>query len=326
MLKDLQNASSHEVLSVRSTWWVRCCRVLWKVIALLGAVLVLDPGANIVGTWFTNSKGVIPADSPIGVILAWWPISLLVGCCCLLAALLIWLLSRWPVHETISLSEQNRTRMLQRLRHTYRDLLAQLLQGTTWKEPRLTQKPDAVHTAVHLLLHSPNQPEHGLPPGTSIQQVYAEAQGELLILGEPKTGKSTLLLSLALHLVEQAEADATQPLPVILLLSSWAVKQQSLEDWCIKQIAEIYNVPWQMCEQWIQHDQIILLLDDLNKVDEALRPACIASINAYHHRHLMPLVVCARCAEYEDASKAQCLTLQTAVMVQPLAKENLSSY
>lgn len=324
MLKELHKVSSHEATSARSLWWVRCCRTLWKVIALLGGGLVLDQGANIIGTWLTISKGVIPADSPLGVSLAWWPITLLVGCCCLLAALLIRMLSRWPVRETISLSEQNRTRMLQRLRHTYRDLLAQLLYGTTWKEPRFTLKPDAVHTAAHLLLHSPDRPERWLPAGTSIQQAYTEAQGELLLLGEPNAGKSALLLYLALQLVEQAEADVTQPLPVILPLPSWAAKQQPLEDWGMKQIAEIYNVPWQMCEQWIQHDQILLLLDDLNKMEAVLRPACIAAINAYHHRHLMPLVVCSRCTEYEDASKSQCLTLQTAIVVQPLANENVS--
>jgi predicted NACHT family NTPase len=73
-----------------------------------------------------------------------------------------------------------------------------------------------------LSLRLPDQPEQLLPPHTSIVQAYELAQQELLILGEPGAGKSTQLLELAYHLVEQAEHDATHPLPVLLPLSSWA--------------------------------------------------------------------------------------------------------
>lgn len=61
-----------------------------------------------------------------------------------------------------------------------------------------------------------------LPSHASIADAYNLAQQELLILGEPGAGKSTLLLELAHHLVEQAEQDVSQPLPVLLPLSSWA--------------------------------------------------------------------------------------------------------
>jgi transcriptional regulator with XRE-family HTH domain len=298
----------------------------WKIIVFLGMAVLLGAGANIIATWFISSEGTTLADSPLKQLLAVWPIALPVGCSLLLLAILIWLLSRWPTREAVILSEQNRTRMLQRLQHTYGDLLTQSLQGAIWIELGLAQKPDAVLTAAHRLRRLPDQPERDLPPETSILQVYREAQGELLILGNPGAGKSTLLLSLAQQLVEQAQDDMAQSLPVILPLSSWAIKRQPLQDWSSKQIAEIYNVPRQVCEQWMQYGQILLLLDGLDEMEEETRPACIAAINAYHHEHMMPLVVCSRETDYAGASKRHHLALQGAVIVQPLTKEQVDRY
>src|SRR6266496_1700093 len=229
MLKEKSDTSFHEEAAVRPSRWAQVCRVLWKIIAVLGTAVLLSALASIIATWLTSSKGMIPADSPLWQLLAAWPITLSAGCCLCLLATLIGVLSRRHTHETISLSEQNRIRMLQRLEHTYRKLLEQSLEGAAWVELGLTQKPDAVLTTAHLLLRLPDQPERDLPPGTSILRVYRQVQGELLVLGKPGAGKSTLLLSLAQQLVEEAEDDTSLPLPVILPLSSWAIKRQPLQ-------------------------------------------------------------------------------------------------
>ena len=127
-----------------------------------------------------------------------------------------------------ALQSQNRERMLRRLRRSYTEMMSQSLQGAAWLELGLVDKPDAVQNAANLLLRVSNRPEERLAPGTSIKQAYDEAEHELLILGEPGAGKSTLLLDLAQCLVECAEADETHPLPVILPLSTWAVKRGAL--------------------------------------------------------------------------------------------------
>ncbi len=323
---EVHDPASHEEAAVRRPRWAQVFRVLWKIIAALGTTVVLGAVASIIATVLTSSQGSIPATSPLRQLLAAWPITLLAGCCLLLLALLIWLLSRWHTHEAVLLSEQNRTRMLQRLRRTYHDLLVQSLEGAVWVELGFKQKPDAVLTSAHLLLRLPDQPERNLPPGTSILQVYMEAEGELLILGKPGAGKSTLLLALAQQLVEQAQDNVTQPLPVILPLSSWATKRRPLQDWASRQMAQIYHVPRQVCEYWLQHNQILLMLDGLDEMEEEARPACIAAINAYHHEHMMPLVVCSREAEYTNASKYQRLALQGAVIVRPLTKRQVNRH
>ncbi len=76
----------------------------------------------------------------------------------------------------------------------------------------------------------------------------------------------------------------------------------------------------------MQEDQVLPLLDGLDEMEEAVRPACIVAINAYHHAHPGPLVVCSRKAEYEEAARHHRLTLQSAVVVQPLSHEQVDAY
>lgn len=233
-------------------------------------------------------------------------------------------LLKLPAHRTTPIHSgtrfnTNRERMLRRLRRSYRDLLAQSLQGMVWMELEFTGKPDAVQNVTNLALRISQQAEQSLLPGMSITQVYEDTEQELLILGEPGAGKSTELLHLAQYLVVQAEQDETCLLPVVLPLSSWAVKQAKLEDWMAEQIAMIYDIPQKVSRQWVQDEQILPLLDGLDEMEEAARPACISAINAYHRAHLTPLVVCSRTAEYESAANKQRLLLQSAVVIRPLA-------
>lgn len=62
-----------------------------------------------------------------------------------------------------------------------------------------------------------NKPLLPLPTGLSIAQVYDQSGGQLLILGEPGTGKTILLLELARNLLDKAVQDDSHPIPVILI-------------------------------------------------------------------------------------------------------------
>lgn len=322
--QEIQTTSTSKSTTVPEPWWRGLCRWLWKVSVFLGMAVVLTLGVNVLSTWLTSSKGIIPPDSPFAGMVTNWPLTLAVGVCLLLLAVLTFILSGWPAYVApSSLTQRNRTYMLQRLRYSYRELMAQSLQGAAWLELGLAQKPDAVQNATTLLLRQSNQPERLLPPGTSIVQVYEEANHELLILGKPGVGKSTLLLQLAQHLVEQAEQDAARPLPVILPLSSWAVKRPLIQDWLGEQLSLIYDVPRQISREWVDQEQVLRLLDGLDEVEESARAACIAAINAYHREHLLPLVVCSRVVEYESAAVSERLALHSAVVVQPLTPEQI---
>lgn len=165
-------------------WWVSPCRLLWKVFGALGTVVLVPLVVNVLSTWLTSSKGIIPADSPFAEIVARWQLTLAVSSWLFLLAILTFVLSRWPVYTAAVPSlqkQQNRAYMLQRLRYSYGELMAQSLQGFAWLELGLAHRPNAVQNAATLLLRQSNQPERMLPSGTSIVQVYEEAKQELLI-------------------------------------------------------------------------------------------------------------------------------------------------
>ena len=71
---------------------------------------------------------------------------------------------------------------------------------------------------------------------TKISDVFDKADSKLLILGNRGTGKTTLLLELTRDLLKRAENEERYPFPVVLLLSSWATKQLSLEEWIVEEL------------------------------------------------------------------------------------------
>jgi hypothetical protein len=153
-------------------------------------------------------------DHPIWTLLTFLGLLLLTG--------LFWFGSRQRTTTAQrALTEQDRFYMLRRLRLRYEQMLAQSLQGAVQVELGLAQRSAAVQNAASLSLRLPDQPDQPLPDHASIIDAYNLAQYNLLILGEPGAGKSTLLLELSRYLVQQAEQDAAQPLPVLLPLSSW---------------------------------------------------------------------------------------------------------
>jgi predicted NACHT family NTPase len=60
--------------------------------------------------------------------------------------------------------------------------------------------------------------------------VFDRLGGGLLILGAPGSGKTTALLELARHLLDKAEADEHQPIPVVFNLVSWAAHRGPVAD------------------------------------------------------------------------------------------------
>lgn len=225
-----------------------------------------------------------------------------------------------------SISQSNRQRFLRRVRAFWiKGVLEHSLHNAALMALGLHEQPDAVNNPWRLSVQESHLLPRPLPSGTRIRQVYDDADGELLILGEPGAGKTTLLLELARDLLDRAEQDSIHLMPAVFNLSTWAVKRQPLAVWLVEELNAKYQIPCRVGQAWINTDQVLLLLDGLDEVEQAHRSACVDAINAYRQEHdLVPMVVCSRRAEY--LAQATRLLLHSAVMLQPLTDQQIEEY
>lgn len=223
----------------------------------------------------------------------------------------------------------NRTHLIKRVRTTWIEgLLEHSLRQATWLDMGLQEQPDALDNPWEMLVQELDLEPRPLPAGTSIVQVYDQADGRLLILGDPGAGKTTLLLQLTRTLLERAENDMLQPLPVVFVLSSWARKRQPLAVWLVEELKARYHISQTIAQRMVNEQQILPLLDGLDEVASNVRAACVQAINTYVQEYLdqknIPLVVSCRSQEYTNLSTR--VMLQKAVSILPLSKAQIEHY
>ncbi|HEY4388651.1 MAG TPA: protein kinase, partial [Ktedonobacteraceae bacterium] len=231
-----------------------------------------------------------------------------------------------PKRNAFSLSQKNRERLLRRVDSFWIEgMLKHSLHGASLLALGLQEQPDAIVNPWHLVFQSLDAAPRPLPTSTHITEVYDAAMEELLILGAPGAGKTTLLLELTRELLERAVHDEQHPIPVVFLLSSWAMKQRPLANWLIEELRTKYQVPVALGKGLVNAGQILPLLDGLDEMAARDRSNCIEAINLYRQKQgLLPLVVCCRNADYL-AQNAR-LHLRSAVTVQPLSLQQIDNY
>ena len=186
-------------------------------------------------------------------------------------------------------------------------------------------RPDAVAHPWDTTLALPDHLPQRIPPDKKIDVVFEEAGRNLLILGAPGSGKTITMLELARALIEKAEQDDGQPVPVIFNLSSWSMQQTSLLDWLIYEFKIKYNIPKRFCEPWLLKNKLVLLLDGLDEVGDAYQEECLHQINLFLEEYgTAGLVLCSRSEEYEALFEQA--RLGGAVHIEPLRKEQIKAY
>lgn len=221
---------------------------------------------------------------------------------------------------------RNRAAMLQLVHNTWiKGYFEQSLHGAVLLELGKEYDPKAVERPWDMVLYMPERPDQSVPKGAKMLDILDQMSGSLLILGEPGSGKTFTLLELARDAIARAQADSTQPIPVVFNLSSWAVKSQPLAEWLADELHSNYYVPKKLAQSWVKNDIFLLLLDGLDEVRADRRDACVEAINVFRREHgLVPLVVCSRNADYEALSDR--LKLQGAIRLRPLSDEQVDQY
>ena len=186
-------------------------------------------------------------------------------------------------------------------------------------------KPEAVDHPWEMVLELPDQTNQIIPPGTKIIDIFEKMNRALLILGEPGSGKTITLIELARDLISRAEADPTQPIPVVFNLSSWIDKRQSLHDWLVFELSTKYQIPKCIGYAWLKDNRTLPLFDGLDEVQSEIRASCVEAINHFAETFGLPgRVICCRINEY--SALAVRLKLNGAIFLQSLTHTQVDNY
>ncbi len=127
----------------------------------------------------------------------------------------------------------------------------------------------------------------------------------LVVLGEPGAGKTVLAMLLTLGLL--ADREATDPVPVLLSLSSWNPHREHPHTWLARRLLEDYPGLGNTgaygpgaATRLVTEGRILPILDGLDETPPALHAAAIDALDRVVAGG-RPLVVTCRTAEYEDA-------------------------
>ena len=185
----------------------------------------------------------------------------------------------------------------------------------------LEERSNAIASPLSDIREFPDEPSRTFPEGTQATAIFdgLGARRTLLILGESGAGKTTTLLKLVQSLLERIGDDLSQPIPVILNLSSWAQKRQPIAEWLVQDLYETFQVSKALGKTWIKEEQLVLCLDGLDEVSPKHRNACAEALNQFIKDHgRTEMVVCSRIRDYE--ALAERLRLRSAIYVQPLRR------
>lgn len=223
------------------------------------------------------------------------------------------------------LAQRNRVAMLQLVETIWvRGVLEKSLRSAILLELGMELKPDAVEHPWDLVLQQTDHPYQALPNGTRLLDVFDEMGGSLLILGEPGSGKTTMLLELAREQIARAKRDVEQPIPVVFNLSSWVAERKPIGEWLVDELRNKYQVPERVARAWLDTDQLVLLLDGLDEVELRHRATCVETINQFLQEHMIGVAVCSRTSDYEVLAIR--LRLIGAIVLQPLSLQQIDQY
>ncbi|MEP1096951.1 MAG: hypothetical protein ABJG78_17670 [Cyclobacteriaceae bacterium] len=163
-------------------------------------------------------------------------------------------------------------------------------------------------------------------------RLYNEKIKRLLILGEPGSGKSILLLRLSLLFMELAEKDESYPIPLILNLVTWRKSYDTFEEWLEKALSYdfgSFSIPKKYIEELLNTRNFILLLDGFDEINKDDRLTCFEKLTPYlkkasrNKENLHPeLIVSSRIFEYESGPDAPVFA---SIKIQPLGKKDIDN-
>lgn len=172
-----------------------------------------------------------------------------------------------------------------------------------------------------------NDSEHELATFPSFQKAFEHFNHRILLLGEPRSGKTTTLMSFARDSVWKRLENSRLPLPIIVPVATWdAELEQSMESWLGSTVAALKDD----IDTLLRDRNLLLILDGLDELGSIRENALTGQsydprerfldILSHHHQ----IVLSCRVNEYEELNRKT--TLSGAVRLQPLDDVQLREY
>lgn len=199
------------------------------------------------------------------------------------------------------------------------------IQGVLEKALEAGRLDIGLASAPGTVLRHKDYGDYHLPAEMNILDVFNDLNRELLILGAPGGGKTVLLLQLAEKLLQQARSAPDKAMPVVFNLSSWAAERKPLGEWLVDELRQKYQIPKAVAQEWVEGEQLLLLLDGLDEVAAAYREASVEAINAFRQQYrTVDLAVCSRSEDYEALTAK--LDVRGAVVLDALHEDQINDY
>lgn len=152
------------------------------------------------------------------------------------------------------------------------------------------------------------------PAVETVRKAFDE-KGRLLIVGSPGSGKTVLLLNLAIQLLGD-EFKTDRKLPVIFNLASWSEEYKNFGDWLNAMLVTNYGFYKKYAKELLKEKKIVFLLDGLDELGRnekkekasEKRAKCLASLNEYLRDGRRAVISC----RIEEFKKMKELTGQDA--------------
>ena len=207
-----------------------------------------------------------------------------------------------------------RTRWLERLRNSLEEQIRLELAFESMPEMAVGYDPRFDHRV--------GRKKIVVDASTSLADLFAAHGRAMLILGSPGSGKTTTLLHLAEQLFEQAIQNESNAIPIVLNLSSWAWKQEPMEEWIATQLQRSGLMPDQaITASWLEGGNVVIMLDALDEVARSERNKCIKQINRLRKKYA--LVVTCREKQYRALKR---LDISYVMRIQPFSQDTIVAH
>ncbi|MEU4560098.1 NACHT domain-containing protein [Actinoplanes sp. NPDC023936] len=129
---------------------------------------------------------------------------------------------------------------------------------------------------------------------------------QLVVLGEPGAGKSTLAMLFTIAALPAAAPsdDAGQPVPVLLSLASWDPGEE-LRAWAGRAVAETYPEVAASALPLIDQNRVLLVLDGLDELPAPVRRQAARHLGDAADVEGLPMVITCRRTEYDEVVAAE---------------------